>query len=153
MLTAGQIIECVRRPGADVATLQERIRNWTKEGALLPYGERSPGTGKHRRYDADAIISVAVLDVIAEARIPVAGRDLLYALQLAKVAHQKWHRNKDHKELHFLEIISVQNPSFKAKTARLYEGEPRITPGAALSIIIPLTSIFQRVRWPSEASK
>jgi hypothetical protein len=152
MLTAGQIIECVRRPGADVATLQERIRNWTKEGALLPYGERSPGTGKHRKYDVDAIIDVAVLDVIAEARIPIAGRDLLFALSLARAAHQKWFKHKDPKELHFLEIISVQNPSFKAKTARVHEGELRITPGAALSIIIPLTPIFQRIRWP-EAPK
>jgi hypothetical protein len=152
MITAGQIIECVRRPGAEVATLQERIRNWTKEGVLLPYGERSPGTGKHRRYDIDAIVSVAVLDVIAEARIPIAGRDLLPALQLAKVAHEKWRKHRDHRELHFLEIISVQNPSFKAKTARLHEGEPRVAGGAALSIIIPLTPIFQRIRWP-EASK
>jgi len=152
MLTAGQIIECVRRPGADVATLQERIRNWTKEGALLPYGERSPGTGKHRKYDVDAIIDVAVLDVIAEARIPIAGRDLLFALSLARAAHQKWFKHKDHKDLYFLEILSIQNIPWRAKIANLHKGEPRITPGAALSIIIPLTPIFQRIRWP-EAPK
>jgi hypothetical protein len=153
MITAGQIIECVRRPGADVATLQERIRNWTKEGLLLHFiGDRSPGTGRHRKYDVGTVIDVAVLDVIAEARVPIAGRDLLAALSLARAAHQKWHKHKDFKELHFLEILSIQNIPWRTKTARLHEGEPRITPGAALSIVIPLTPIFQRIRWP-EASK
>jgi DNA-binding transcriptional MerR regulator len=49
-----------RRP-----TLVERIRHWTREGLLRPIGEKNPGTGRHRAYEADALIDVAVLNLLA----------------------------------------------------------------------------------------
>ena len=109
---------------------------------------RSPGTGRHRKYDVGTIIDVAVLDVLAEARVPIAGRDLLYALSLARSAHEKWHKRKDHRELYFLAIVSVQNPTYKSKTAHLYTGKPEVDPNDPLTMVIPLTPIFQRIRWP-----
>ena len=47
--------------------LVERIRAWTKEGLLLPVGEKNPGTGRHRRYPQSAVAEAMLLKVLSDA--------------------------------------------------------------------------------------
>ena len=65
-LTVAEIAERIRRPHEDMRAAGDRIRNWTREGLLTPVGEKHPGTGKVRRYAADALIEAALLQVITD---------------------------------------------------------------------------------------
>jgi hypothetical protein len=49
------------------AQLVERIRAWTKEGLLVPVGEKNPGTGRHRRYPHSAVPEAMLLKVLSDA--------------------------------------------------------------------------------------
>lgn len=65
-LTAAEIAERIRRPNEDMRAAGDRIRNWTREGLLVPVGEKNPGTGKVRRYAADAVVDAALLQTIVD---------------------------------------------------------------------------------------
>ena len=65
-LTVSEIAERIRRPHEDVRIAGDRIRNWTREGLLVPVGEKNPGTGKVRRYPESALIDAALLQVITD---------------------------------------------------------------------------------------
>lgn len=65
-LTVSEIAERIRRPHEDMRIAGDRIRNWTREGLLVPVGEKNPGTGKVRRYPESALIDAALLQVITD---------------------------------------------------------------------------------------
>jgi DNA-binding transcriptional MerR regulator len=65
-LTVSDIAERIRRPHEDLRIAGDRIRNWTREGLLVPAGEKNPGTGKVRRYPETALIDAALLQVITD---------------------------------------------------------------------------------------
>jgi hypothetical protein len=77
--TVSEIAERIRRPHEDMRAAGDRIRNWTREGLLIPEGEKNPGTGKVRRYPAAALMEAAFLQVITDCTgvAAVAARDLL----------------------------------------------------------------------------
>jgi DNA-binding transcriptional MerR regulator len=47
------------------AALRERIRHWTREGLISPIGEKNPGTGRHRQFEEDVLVNVAILTALA----------------------------------------------------------------------------------------
>ena len=49
------------------AQLVQRVRGWTREGLLLPVGEKNPGTGRHRRYPYTAVPEAMLLKVLSDA--------------------------------------------------------------------------------------
>jgi DNA-binding transcriptional MerR regulator len=64
-LTVSEIAEMLEQVPERQRTLVERIRHWTREGLLQPIGEKNPGTGRHREYEADIVVYVAVLNLLA----------------------------------------------------------------------------------------
>src|SRR6476620_738071 len=62
-LTVSDLAEALAPIAPDVAGTIQRIRHWTREGALQPIEFAHSGPGKHRRYNPAAIYSVAVLHV------------------------------------------------------------------------------------------
>jgi hypothetical protein len=66
-LTVSDIAEMIVRPGEDIRAAGDRIRNWTKEGLLIPLGEKNPGTGRSRLYPEAAMLEAMVLRELTEA--------------------------------------------------------------------------------------
>jgi hypothetical protein len=68
-VTVSEIAGRIWRPGDNMteAQLVERIRAWTKEGLLVPVGEKNPGTGRHRRYPYSAVPEAMLLKVLSDA--------------------------------------------------------------------------------------
>jgi hypothetical protein len=67
-LTVGEIASRIWRPGDNMseAQLVERVRGWTKEGLLVPVGEKYRGTGRHRRYPYTAVPEAMLLKVLSD---------------------------------------------------------------------------------------
>jgi hypothetical protein len=65
-VTVSEMAERIRRPHEDLRATGDRIRNWTREGLLVPVGEKNPGTGKVRRYPESALMQAALLQVIVD---------------------------------------------------------------------------------------
>jgi hypothetical protein len=68
-VTVSEIAGRIWRTGDNMteAQLVERIRAWTKEGLLMPVGEKNPGTGRHRRYPYSAVPEAMLLKVLSDA--------------------------------------------------------------------------------------
>jgi hypothetical protein len=67
VLTNADIASRIRRPWEDMTTTVDRIKNWTKDGALAFRGKKHPGTGSHRRYAPEAILDAAILMALTDA--------------------------------------------------------------------------------------
>lgn len=68
-VTVSEIARRIWRLGDNMneAQLVERVRAWTKEGLLVPIGEKNPGTGRHRRYPQSAVAEAMLLKVLSDA--------------------------------------------------------------------------------------
>lgn len=68
-LTVSEIAGRIWRPTDSLTEAQvvERIRGWTKEGLLVPVGDKNPGPGRHRRYPYTAVGEAILLNVLTEA--------------------------------------------------------------------------------------
>jgi hypothetical protein len=64
--TVGELAEKVRRPGENMPALLARLRNWTKEGLLVPEGDRNPGAGRSRVYPEKAVAIARAIGVLAD---------------------------------------------------------------------------------------
>jgi DNA-binding transcriptional MerR regulator len=71
-LTAKDLAEKIADPDADLQPAIERVRHWTREGLLVPAGDRNPGTGRKRVYDDNAVVSARILNVLADFGIGLA---------------------------------------------------------------------------------
>jgi hypothetical protein len=67
ILTVGDIAQKVQRPGEELQTAVDRVRNWTKEGLLKPVGDIHPGTGRKKQYSEKAAIRAMILQAISDA--------------------------------------------------------------------------------------
>ncbi len=65
-LTVSEIAERIAKPDANKAAIIERLRHWTREGLLIPLGEKNPGTGRARTYADESLIDAAVLNILAD---------------------------------------------------------------------------------------
>ena len=70
-ITAKEIAESIVGADGDLQPAIERVRHWTREGLLVPVGDRNPGTGRKRFYEDDALVSARVLNVLADFGIGV----------------------------------------------------------------------------------
>jgi hypothetical protein len=136
VLSAGEIAERIARSPEDIATVRERLRTWTQDRLLLPTGTLRPGSGRHRRYAAGALLDAAILNKLTDAGVRVSS-DLLPALEqarqaLARSAKGHW----------FLELIRDGSDHhaevYRAKTPRL--------PAAGVAIIVDLARVFARLQ-------
>src|SRR5215831_8177326 len=59
-------------PVKDKARLMQRIRHWTREGALLPSEFAHAGRGMHREYGPEASYCVMTLHCMTVAGLPIA---------------------------------------------------------------------------------
>jgi hypothetical protein len=73
-LTAHEVARENLRRGEDLTVAVDRLRWWTKIGAIKPIGERHPGTGSRRRYRPVAILEMAYLQALADVGVEARGR-------------------------------------------------------------------------------
>jgi hypothetical protein len=68
-ITVSEMAGRIWRPTDNMteAQLVERIRAWTKEGLLVPVGEKHRGSGRHRRYPYTAVPEAMLLKVLSDA--------------------------------------------------------------------------------------
>jgi hypothetical protein len=66
-LTVKDIAERTKRPGEELQTAIDRLRNWSDQGLISQIGEESPGKGRARRYGHDALLEAALLEVLTGA--------------------------------------------------------------------------------------
>src|SRR5690348_7728151 len=107
-LTVSEIAERIARPGAGKAALAVivgRLRHWTAEGLLQPIGEKSPGTGRRRQYEAAVLEDAALLNEMAELGLQI--RLMRTCLILAQGAKAKWPEKAKRRIRLYLEIIKM----------------------------------------------
>jgi hypothetical protein len=65
-------------PGQSSQKRLERLRNFSKEGVIPVYGEKSPGTGKRRLYSDEAVQVCAIVELMSEIGMaPTSNADLI----------------------------------------------------------------------------
>lgn len=90
-LVVSEIAEALKLIAPDTPSTLNRIRHWFREQMLLPVDQKHAGSGRHRRFGADAPFDAAVLCALTDAGIPVSGsRALVDALTFARFALPKW---------------------------------------------------------------
>src|SRR5215831_15275615 len=78
-------------PVPDTPRLMQRIRHWTREGALHPSKFAHAGRGKHREYDPDARYCAMALHYMTLAGLPVAHSQFLEdAMHVVSSKAAKW---------------------------------------------------------------
>jgi hypothetical protein len=70
-LTVRDLANRIHRRDEDPSAVIERIRHWTREGLLIPRGEKNPGTGRHRKYPETALEFALILNELADLGIHV----------------------------------------------------------------------------------
>ncbi len=114
-LTAGEIASKLASDEELIPHLVERIRHWTREGLLRPVGERNPGTGKHRRYNNDAVLQAAILNAFTDAGMTTSTlRSLPATYSGLKDEYQSWVADRKRSHPGYLCLY------------RLFSGEPAI---------------------------
>jgi hypothetical protein len=93
-LTVSEIAERVQKPGEELRTAVDRVRNWTKEGLLKPVGDIHPGTGRKKQYSEKAAIRALILQAISDA---TGGRSVYLAHMIEEVEARlrKYRKRKD----------------------------------------------------------
>jgi DNA-binding transcriptional MerR regulator len=139
-LTVSEIAERIAKPGTDQAVIIGRLRHFTAEGLLQPIGQKSPGTGRRRRYDEAVLEGAAVLNELAELGVHVGL--LRPALILAQDAKSHWREKKKQGIGLYLEITKY--PGNPNPLVHMHEGA-WIVPQGESSVVVNLTQIFGRV--------
>jgi hypothetical protein len=93
-LTASDIAQRIQRPGEELRTAVDRVRNWSKEGLLKPVGDIHPGTGRKKQYSEKAAIRAMILQAISDA---TGGRAvyLAHMLEYVEAELRKYRGQKD----------------------------------------------------------
>lgn len=66
-----EVAALIARTPETVPLLFERIRHWTREGLLRPYGEENPGTGRRREYAETEVRKARLLNILADFGISI----------------------------------------------------------------------------------
>ena len=95
-VTAAELVALLNRIAIDPTKTGERLKHWARVGLLEPSGEQFPGTGRHRRYDLDAVTTAAVLTAFADMRVTVVGMEgsLSRAMAQAYAVRRRWRRGQ-----------------------------------------------------------
>ena len=138
-VTAAELVALLNRIAIDPTKTGERLKHWARVGLLEPSGEQFPGTGRHRRYDRDAVTTAAVLTALvdinglprtgttalADMLVTVVGMEgsLSRAMAQAYAAHRRWRRGQG-QEVYF--VI----PAGRRAGGRLLQGEAFVHEGS-----------------------
>jgi len=146
-LTVGQIVDQLGSLAPDAAAMNERIRHWTREGLLRPVDQHHAGTGKHRRYDADASLDTAVLNALATAGLQVVSRPYVKTiLAEARKALQNFRRDVSagRKKQGIFLVISHARSGAEPKVY-VREGVVNSDALTEVAIVINLSKLFTHV--------
>ena len=66
MFTVSDIGQKIRRPDEELGQAIARVRNWTKEGLLRPFGKANTGTGNAREYSEEAVVDAFLIDTFVQ---------------------------------------------------------------------------------------
>ena len=141
-LTVGEIAERLASIAPDTAGTVQRIRHWTREGMLLPVDRHHAGTGKHRRYAADAIYDAAILHVTTDAGLNISSqRYLVDALTMARFALPKWKKARSQGQTPRLYLCIARRADKGGKTEVEVRTEPG-QPSEVFTIVIDLAKLY-----------
>jgi hypothetical protein len=82
----------VRRSDEKLQVTIDRLRNWTDQGLIHQIGEKNPGTGRARHYGRDALLEVALLEVLTGAAGMSAARAVPYMRSIKKLIAEDWEK-------------------------------------------------------------
>jgi hypothetical protein len=114
-LTVSLIAERIWSPEGQLTKPQviDRLRNWTKEGLLVPLGDKNPGTGRHRYYPYTALADVLLLTVLTDA----IGLQAVKARAFSDLFHLAKQRLKTDPEKGQLILMGLSRDGQPAKTS------------------------------------
>jgi hypothetical protein len=92
LLSVKDVAERVKRPGEELQTAIDRLRNWTDEGLISQIGEKHPGKGRARRYGRDTLLEAALLEVLTSAIGIPAAQAAPYLRNLKKEVATDWEK-------------------------------------------------------------
>jgi hypothetical protein len=141
-VTVTEIAERIRKGDESAAVVADRLRNWTKEGLLLPEGERNPGTGRRRHYPETAIIDALVLSVLTE-QVGMPAVRTRHFKKLWEVARERYLLNLPRKQ--YLVIgLSPKNASIGQSTPEGISSQFR--PEHDAHVVVDLHRLFERAQ-------
>lgn len=148
-LTVGDIAAMLTPIAPDRESTIQRVRHWTREGALRPVELAHGGPGKHRRYDDDSLYRAAVLTVMADVGLPVSqSRFLADAMQVVNSEAAKWmavRKKGGPVTLPPLIIGVATGNTIQVGSGKLRDGRNFKVATIVLKIEIDLTRIFTEV--------
>jgi hypothetical protein len=146
-LSARDIAEAISDTGEGQSLAFERVRHWAREGLLPLTGEKHPGTGRKRMFDASAFALARVLHEMAGYGIGV--REPFFAAA-AKVVRAYLARLKtcafEAKDASVYLIIEIvgSNASARLDVQEKSAGEhrPKIDPDATSALVLNLSKLI-----------
>ena len=148
-LTVGQIAERVRPLVSDVDKTRERVRHWTRENLVSPVKQHHAGTGKHREYDESTTADVAILSMLADAGLHLAGHTYLSeALVQVRSALENWNATT-HEDL-YLEISRTRDDK---PLVAVHPRSEILNPDARISILINISRLLREVDMPRRPAR
>ena len=131
-------------PVPDTSGLVQRIRHWTREGALHPSKFAHAGRGKHREYDPDARYCAMALHYMTLAGLPVAHSQFLTdAMQMVRSKAAKWQSARGKGQTLTLPVMIIEVTS--RGDMRVSEGKSKVGRDTVLKIEIDLARMFAEV--------
>ena len=123
-ITVRAIADIIRRPHEEMGTVVDRIRGWADVGLLKVVGDRFPGTGKRRVYEAGAIVDALVLTGLVDA-----------GLAAVRAGHFQGARGLDVLGFGRMGASEILNPSKQDKKMQflIIQGQPTGQPAVALA--------------------
>ena len=131
-------------PVKDKPGLMQRIRHWTREGALLPSEFAHAGRGKHREYGPEASYCVMTLHCMTVAGLPIAHSQFLTdAMDVVRSKASKWQTEREKGQTLTLPAMMIEVTS--EGDTRVSEGKLKVGRDTVLKIEIDLAKIFTEV--------
>ena len=128
----------------DTHGLVQRIRHWTREGALHPSEFAHAGRGRHRQYGPQAHYCAAVLHYMTLAGLPVAHSQFLTdAMQVVRSKAAKWQSARGKGQTLTLPVMMIEVTS--RGDMRVSEGKSKVRRDTVLKIEIDLARMFAEV--------
>ena len=149
-ITVSEIAERLSDDVSQRAALVERLRHWTREGLLVPMGDRNPGTGRHRVYEDSTAFDAAILNALADQGFQV-GRQSYFSVAMGLIDEAKrfWAEKGRSGKTLYLEIANFAKSSIARRENQavfLHKGRRDLIHSSAdSSFALNVSRIFRRL--------
>jgi hypothetical protein len=150
-VTVSQIAERIWSPEGKLTKPKviDRLRNWTKEGLLVPVGDKNPGTGRRRLYPPGAVADALLLTVLTDAIGLQAGKARSFA-ELFKLAKTRLTTNPGPGQLMVIGLSrSGETAETRVVRSHALQDELKASPHQ-VHIVIDLGKLYASLNPPGE---